>query len=394
MEIDNPTDSNVNTINSSNEFLNSTSPYSNTTFNQSSVMGTPGSLGSTIISDIVNETNKYVTNAESSVAVDTPMSTTNNSISLTTTSSLNNTSTISSIVTGTNTNIDTPSSLNTSSFTSLNSTNITTDASTTTKTSTSSNATPKPSTSIPAATASTTVAPIAPIPTVTPFVTPNPLTALAGLNINSLALTAAANSLKATDHTNYDINLQPSVDGLNNVSTLNTNSPTTDVPTAPFLFNPSTPANLFNSTTLSSNTKTINSLPVVLTNTNAMASVAANKSIPNVFSKAKQNDILSTIKKKESLLHHPPLSSSQISSFIQSSVASSLNSTTSMNTIPRNSNTLINPSLLTMMNINTTESKEGKEIKEIKERANYNFNFTSRHTAYQYIHLLRSEKIL
>ncbi|OUM68653.1 hypothetical protein PIROE2DRAFT_38975 [Piromyces sp. E2] len=31
---------------------------------------------------------------------------------------------------------------------------------------------------------------------------------------------------------------------------------------------------------------------------------------------------------------------------------------------------------------------------KLKERANYNFTFTSRHTAYQYINLLRSEKIL
>ncbi|ORX41487.1 TATA-binding related factor [Piromyces finnis] len=31
---------------------------------------------------------------------------------------------------------------------------------------------------------------------------------------------------------------------------------------------------------------------------------------------------------------------------------------------------------------------------KLKERANYNFIFTSRHTAYQYINLLRSEKIL
>jgi len=405
MEIDNPTDSiNTNTINSSsNELLNSSSPYSNTTFNQSSVMGTPGSLGSTIISDIVNETNKYVS-TESSIAVDTPMSTTNNSISLTTVSSLNNTNTLSSIATKSNTNINTPSSLNANSLTSVNSTNLATAGSSTIKVSTplstTQNATTKLTTvtniSIPAVAATNTVAPIAPIPTVAPLVTPNQLTALAGLDINSFAFNAAAaaavaaNSLKATDNTNYDINLQPSIDSLNSISALNTNSPSTDVPTAPFIFNPT---NLLNPTTLSANTKTINPLPVMLNNSNAIA--MTNKSIPNVLSKAKQNSLLSTIKKKEPLLNQP-LSSSQISNFIQSSTPSLTTSATSIKTIPPNSNILINQSLLPTLNINNsiTDIKEGKEIKEIKERANYNFVFTSRHTAYQYINLLRSEKIL
>jgi len=432
MEIDNPPDTiNTNNINSSsNEVINTTSPYSN---NHSSIMETPASLGSTV-SNIVNETNKFfAASADSSVTVDTPMTTTTTNISNSLSSSLNTTSTLQSSIintvtngttspntnstsnTNTNTNASLP--LKTNSLTSLNTTNVSTTESPTVGTPAAAASKPSPSaikSTNPGKIASTPSV-VPPMPSIAPnLLVPNSLTtALASLiNINAAV---AANPLTTTDNTNYDINI-------NNLNTLPTAPTTTTIPPSQFLFNPLTnpltasaaSANLFNAAV---NSNSIHSLPTML-NTNNNINTTANPNtitnttitgkssapLPNVFSKSKQNSLLSSIKKKEPLLNQH-LSSAQIANLLQSSgmtsyTTNSSTAGTSLKTLPPNSNILLNTTSLTLnanlMNspLDTSNISEGKEIKEIKEHVKYNFTFTSRHTAYQYINLLRSEKIL
>jgi len=437
MEIDNPPDTiNTNNINSSsNEVINTTSPYSN---NHSSVMETPASLGSTV-SNIVNETNKFfAASADSSVTVDTPMTTTNISNSLS--SSLNTTSTLQSSIINTVTNITTSSNTNTTSntntntnaslplkansLTSLNATNVSTaELSAVAKVATPTVGTPtatatkqSPSTIKNTSPGTTTSTPsvVPPMPSIAPnLLVPNSLTALANfININAAV---AANPLTTTDNTNYDINV-------NNLNTLPTVPTTTAIPPSQFLFNPltnpltasATSANLFNATI---NSNSIHSLPTILnantninttTSTNAITNTTitgkSSAPLPNVFSKSKQNSLLSNIKKKEPLLNQH-LTSTQIASLLQSSGVTTYTTNsstvgTSLKTLPPNSNILLNNTSLTLnanivnSPLNTSNITEGKEIKEIKEHVKYNFTFTSRHTAYQYINLLRSEKIL
>lgn len=424
MEIDNSNDT-LNTAitvhSSSNEMLNINSPYSN---NQSSVIETPGSLGSTIISNIVNETNKYV-NADSSTTVDSLATTSNNSSSLNTSllnaSSLNssslNTNINKNINTNTNSNTNpknnslnstTKNTINNNTVTTIPTSNPTAAVASTTATATtkkSTISTNEKSTTLPNASTISTLSPIAPIRTVGTNPLSTPLASIGAIaNLNSLALNAAANSLTTTDITNYDI----SVGNSNTLSPLSLAPTTNGVPASPFLFNPFsnpiTAANavttninpsltIFNASGLptTANKNSVTPIPTILNpNINSTGSATplhtTSTGLSNVFSKTKQNSLLSTInkKKKESLIH-APLSSSQITEFIQSTDSLDSTHTLKANTILSGQGSRqfsIKNSNNSQRNRNSISSlQERKEIKEVKERAHYNFIFTSKHSA-------------